>query len=120
MPTRQQKLGKWGESLAAEYLNARGYEILDRNVHTRYGELDLVTCQKGFVVFVEVKTRTSMRYGYPEAAITPKKREHLLAAANYYLMEHPSLGGDWRIDVVSILMRQDLPPEIIHFENAVA
>ena len=98
----------------------KGYTVLEKNYAFRRLEIDLIAKTGDILVFVEVKTRTSLRYGYPEAAITLAKRNHLLDAANYYLMEHPSLDGDWRIDVVAIRVRENSPPEIIHFENAVA
>ena len=119
MSNWQQKLGKWGETLAAKYLVKKGYIILDRNAYTRYGELDLVALHEDVIVFVEVKTRTSMRYGYPEVAVTFQKQSHLLDAATQYLQDHPELDENWRIDVIAIQAFKDDPPEIVHFENAV-
>ena len=141
-------LGRWGESLAADYLLARGYQILERNARTPYGEIDLVACQicpvdadvipivgdcfggrtpprndipyRVVIVFVEVKTRRSSAYGLPEAAITARKQTHLLNAAQSYLQTHPDLYGDWRIDVIAIrCTRAGTQPEVIHFENAI-
>ena len=123
MKTASQNLGRWGESLAAETLRRKGYIILARNVRTAYGELDLVARQdapQGAVtVFVEVKTRRSAAFGLPEAAITPKKQAHLLAAAQAHLQANPELDGDWRIDVIAIRRIPDQEVEIVHFENAV-
>ncbi len=116
-----QSLGRWGESLAASYLENLGYSLLERNVRTPYGELDLVTRQGLVTVFIEVKTRTSAKYGLPEASITQKKRNHLLASALAYLQEHPDLDGDWRVDVVSIERTNTLhEPIITHFENVLS
>jgi putative endonuclease len=128
-------LGKWGESLASDYLRKRGYLILERNVRTPYGEIDLVTRQsfnqdglqpnssfpRGPVtVFVEVKTRRSEAFGLPEEAITSKKKAHLLSAAQSYLQSHPEFDGDWRIDVIAIQrLSASREPSIVHFENAV-
>jgi putative endonuclease len=111
-------LGRWGESLAASYLESQGYSVVAHNARTPYGELDLVTRQGTVTVFIEVKTRTSAKYGLPEASVTPKKRHHLMASALAYLQEHPDLDGDWRVDVVSI-ERSDIhrEPVITHFEN---
>ncbi len=69
---------------------------------------------------MEVKTRTSLRYGLPEEAITPKKMEHMQAAAQAYIQSHPEMGGDWRVDVISIFRCPSGEPEIIHFENALS
>lgn len=125
MKSARQRLGHWGENLAAEYLSERGYTILDRNARTPYGEIDLVTCQVScdgpVLVFVEVKTRTSTQFGLPEQSITLQKQAHLLAAIQSYLQTHAELEGDWRVDVIAILRsgtRQQ--PVITHFENALS
>ena len=120
MTTTRQKLGSWGETLAAEYLARKGYTVLESNVRTPHGEIDLVTQQGVATVFVEVKTRSSTAYGPPESAITSTKQAHLLAAAQAYLQTHPELEGDWRIDVIAIRRRKGMKPEIVHFENAVS
>ncbi len=115
---RNQSIGRWGEEEAARYLSARGYRILGRNLRTPYGEIDLLAQQGRQLVFVEVKTRTSRAYGMPEAAVTLRKREHLLASAQHYLQMHPELPPDWRVDVIAIYRPSPaLPPEILHFEN---
>jgi putative endonuclease len=119
MTHSRQKLGSWGETLAANYLTQNGYTVLERNVRTPHGELDLVAQQGAVTVFVEVKTRSSSAYGAPETAITSTKRAHLLAAAQTYLQTHPEFEGDWRIDVIAIRRRKRMEPEIVHFENAV-
>ena len=121
MKTPRQSLGQWGEALAARHLIGQGYTILDRNVRTPYGEIDLVVCHitRGCpaTVFVEVKTRASANLGLPEISITPRKQAHLLNAAQYYLQNHPELEGDWRVDAIAIRRYPDHPPEIVHFEN---
>jgi putative endonuclease len=123
MSTSRQILGRWGENLAADYLQQRGYAILAQNVRTPYGELDLVARQETagsrVTVFVEVKTRRSDAFGLPETAITPQKQAHLLAAAQSFLQTHPELDGDWRIDVMAIRRTTARDVEIVHFENAV-
>jgi putative endonuclease len=113
MTKASNKVGRWGEEKAAQYLLSKGYEILGRNVHTPYGEIDILAQeqQKGMqennqdvriTVFVEVKTRQSERYGYPEEAVTFSKQKHLLASAEWYLLGHPEYDGDWRVDVIAI------------------
>jgi len=120
MITSNRSVGLKGERIAAEYLILHGYSILDRNARTPYGEIDLVTRQGIVTVFVEVKTRTSNRFGPPETAITSKKRAHMLAASQAYLQMHPELEGDWRLDVIAIeLDRNNQETSVVHFENAV-
>lgn len=116
----KKRLGGWGETIAAEYLAGKGYIILERNIRTQYGEIDLIALDKEILVFVEVKTRTSRKFGYPEEAISLKKKEHLLASAQAYLQTHQELERDWRIDVLAIerIDRNSLP-EITQFENII-
>lgn len=122
MTSAAQAVGRWGESAAAEYLRSKGYTIIDRNARTPYGELDLVALDPSTngVVFVEVKARRSATLGPPEIAVTPKKKNHLRAAALAYRMDHVEIGGDWRIDVIAVTASSAAKaPEIVHFENAV-
>jgi len=117
--TSRREFGLWGENIAANYLKKNGYEIVDRNVYTKYGEIDLVVRQGHCTVFVEVKTRSSTSFGLPEEAITEQKQVHLLESAQAYLQMHPKLSGDWRIDVIAVQrFSHDQEPEIVHFENA--
>jgi putative endonuclease len=119
----RQDLGRWGEAHAADYLQQHGYTVIARNVRTPYGEIDLVVQQvaegETITVFVEVKTRSSKTFGYPEEAITPRKRINLVSAAQHYMQEHPDLDKNWRIDVIAIERYPERSPIINHFENAI-
>lgn len=95
-------MGKWGEEIAANYLSGKGFEVLDLNVHTPYGEIDLIVKKGTEMVFVEVKTRTTDAYGMPETSVTQKKLKHLENSIHAYLQEHEEITGNWRIDVLSI------------------
>lgn len=119
MSQKRLQTGRWGESLAADYLAGRGYEIVEKNARTAYGEIDLVVRRDQELVFVEVKTRRGLMYGFPEEAVHAQKQEHLRAAAQAYLQVHPDLEMSWRIDVIAILHEPGKPPNITHFENAV-
>jgi len=123
MMNSRQSLGRWGENLAAEYLQAKGYSILDRNVRTPYGEIDLVAelDQPPTLVFIEVKTRRSSTFGLPEEAVNFRKQTHLLSSVEYYLQQRPEYPGATRLDVVAIQRyKPDQPPIITHFENAIS
>jgi putative endonuclease len=120
MSKYRQRLGKWGENLAVEYLVNEGYSIVDRNVRTPYGEIDIIASRSNQLIFVEVKTRATTNFGMPEESVTPKKQKHLIDAIEFYIQEHPDSDCDWRIDVIAIrLQKIDMNPEIIHFPNAV-
>lgn len=120
----KQNLGRWGETLAAHFLEENGYTIQAQNVRTPYGEIDIIARQKnpGFevIVFIEVKTRSSASLGKPEISVGARKQAHLLAAVQHYMQQFPEPNSDWRIDVISIeKYRSGIPPVITHFENAV-
>ena len=123
----KQMLGKMGESLAQKYLISLGYEIIDRNYYTRYGEIDIIAYQahdyqreNKELVFIEVKTRRTKTFGFPEDSINTKKRSALISSSLAYLQNHPEVTEDWRIDVIAIIFVNDaLEPEITHFINAV-
>jgi len=117
MKTHNQRVGQWGEQVAAEHLVSRGCEIVARNVRTPYGEIDIVAKQGDITIFVEVKTRTSNKMGLPEEAITPRKREHMLAAADHYAAENEI--DHWQIDVIAIEGKPGSIPKITYFENAI-
>lgn len=100
--TPRARVGAAGEALAARELARRGYRVLDRNWHCRYGELDIIAEDGGELVFVEVKTRRGGALGLPEEAVTPAKRRRLLTAAQEYLMEREMAERPYRFDVVAI------------------
>ena len=107
-----------GEKIAADFLKDRGYQWLDANYNTPYGELDLVFLDQDIIVFVEVKTRTSGRFGPPEASITDVKLERIQNSALLWLQAHPKCVDDWRIDAVAVLLdSQGKVKDIQHFIN---
>ncbi|MFH1429915.1 MAG: YraN family protein [Candidatus Uhrbacteria bacterium] len=118
MPHERTRFGTEGEEVAADYLRAKRYRVIDQNARTVFGELDLVCLHRREVVFVEVKTRRSHAFGTPEAAVTKLKQQHLIRSAYAYLAAHPKISKKcWRIDVVAITWGD--PPEIIHIVAAV-
>lgn len=79
-------LGRVGEDLACTYLEQQGYKILARNFRMhRFAEIDIVAEKKGCISFIEVKTRSSLYYGRPEASVTLAKRRKIMRCAEYYL-----------------------------------
>ena len=104
-----QQLGKIGEDMAAQLLQAKGYEILQRNYRCREGEVDIIAEQSGEICFIEVKTRQNFRYGRPCESVTEQKKRHIRAAAVRYLHELREQGDfPGRIDfqVIEIVAQQ--------------
>lgn len=118
---RENKLtGILGEDAASSFLKKRGYRILKRNFRTPFGELDIVAKYGGMLVFVEVKTRISDSLGPPYLAITRQKKRHLIKNAYAYLKRFCLMDSCWRIDIVSVKMKNNYEVENIElFENAV-
>ena len=115
MKKHNQIIGSWGEDIAVEFLTRRGYLIAARNVRTPYGEVDIVAKQNNVTILIEVKTRTSNKMGLPEEAISARKLEHMLNAAQHYAAENEI--DHWQIDVISIEGKQGMTPKVTHFEN---
>jgi putative endonuclease len=98
----RQSLGKLGETLACEELTRRGYAILATRHRTRFGEIDIIAEDRGVLVFVEVKTRRSMRRGSAAEALTRAKCRRVAAMALDYLAWTGRLDQPCRFDVVAI------------------
>ncbi len=100
----RQRLGRRGEELAAQRLQAEGYRLLARNYRCPAGEVDLVAQDGECLVFVEVRTRRGDRWGTPEESVTRDKQARLVLVAEHYLAEHEAWDVDWRIDLVAVDM----------------
>lgn len=116
MHSRQQ-FGRWGEQVAIRYLRRKGFIVLDRNVFTPYGELDVVALDGCELVFVEVKARRTESFGLPEDSMTKRKLEHLWNSLLYYC-EECRWKRTFRLDVVSII-HQGITPRIRHLRNVI-
>lgn len=121
MPVDTRKYtGRLGEEEAAKYMKARGYSIIEKNFRTPFGEIDLIAERDGCLVFLEVKTRISERFGSPVSAITWAKKKKVIRNCQYYLARRKMLWGPCRIDVIGIKLNTDLRIELIrHIKNAI-
>ena len=118
--------GRFGEKIAARYLKKNGYRILEKNARQSHNELDLVVSNKDFIVFAEVKTRSTdadlySSYGSPASAVNKSKQSHLIAAASQYLRGHPRYAlRQVRFDVLEVYLDRQSGRvlRVHHIENA--
>lgn len=118
MSSRHLSLGRRGEELARRFLKKKGYKILETNYRGRLGEIDLIAQDGDCLVFVEVKTRSSMAFGHPLESINPRKQHQLTKAAGEYLS---GCGGEvrfCRFDAVSVLLSGEDEPRFELIKNA--
>ncbi|NBC87855.1 MAG: YraN family protein [Bacteroidetes bacterium] len=117
-------IGDRGETLAAEYLTDQGFTIMDANYRFERNEIDLICFDpaarkgRGEIVFVEVKTRSSLEHGMPDEAVDEEKQSSIANVARAYLYERQLEGSPSRFDVVTVLLNQGEDPRISHFAAA--
>ena len=108
MPHQRQLIGQIGETAAVDYLTQAGYSIVARNWHAgRYGEIDIIARYGDQLVLVEVKTRSSIYFGFPEEAVNKRKQFKLQGAAQAFILSHPHLPQEVRFDVIAIVLSPD-------------
>jgi len=117
MKKYRQKIGQLGERIAEKFLKEKGYKIIDKNIHSRYGEIDILAKIKQKYVFFEIKARTSLSCGYPEEAINYQKLAKISRTINNYLIKHYKI-TDWQADCLSIkLDLSDKSAKIYHLKD---
>lgn len=106
-------IGKIGEDTAVEYIENRGYKIIDRNYTSRWGEIDIISEKDGVLVFVEVKTKIGDKYGAPWESVTFFKYQKLKRSIQYYITSNKHSNRKCRIDVCGVLLNPDLTVESV-------
>lgn len=112
------RLGSYGEDLAAEYLEQAGLVVLARNWRCRDGELDIIAQDRDTVVFCEVKTRSGSGYGLPAEAVSAAKARRIRRLATLWLQQADRAWPEIRFDVVSVLRRRGYAPAVEHLRGA--
>lgn len=113
-------VGAWGEALAAEYLQKKKYKLLASQYRCRFGEIDLIVCNRQYIVFVEVKLRKSDQFARAADFVNTAKQNRIRTTASFYLAENDT-DLQPRFDVIEIyapMGQQTKNPEIIHLEDA--
>lgn len=117
MSTRDKRLGDWGEQKAAQHLLEKGYQIVARNFRWARGEIDIVAQKANMLVFVEVKTASSINMGDPSTWVTPKKQSQIAQVAQKFLFDYAITDQDCRFDVIGVL-KTAASYRLQHIENA--
>lgn len=114
---KRKYLAQYGEELAAVYLMKKGYYIIGKNFSCPLGEIDLVARDGNTMVFIEVKSRHSTRYGFPQEAVTRFKKERICRVANWFLKENSFINVSVRFDVVTVFL-DSLKPHVSVIKGA--
>ncbi len=108
--------GAEGEKIACDYLLKQGYKILETNYHfSKFAEIDIIACKNDTLTFVEVKARTTLKYGHPLEAISKTKLERLYMAITDYLEHKNKKYSKFQLDIISIVGFDN--PKIEHLKN---
>ena len=91
-----------GEESAVKFLIDKGYEIIKRNFRTKFGEIDIVAKEKDEIVFIEVKTRSSKKYGIPREAVDKNKIKHIINVSKYFILKNNLKNSFLRYDIIEI------------------
>jgi putative endonuclease len=119
--TERRETGNRGEKAARDYLRKRGYRIRETNYRCGRGEIDIIAEQGDCLVFIEVRTKTSLQFGSPEESVTAVKQARLRRLAMQYLQQRDKLPREWRIDIVAVeLDGKGKTSRIELIENAVS
>lgn len=106
--------GKYGEQVAGDFLISKGYEIIQFNYHSRYGEIDIIVTDNKYIVFVEVKARSSSSIDVPSAFVTPSKQSKIIKTAIDYMTKY-NKNLQPRFDVIEVFISSK---KIRHIKNA--
>lgn len=116
MADRRSDFGQRGEDAACAYLERHGYRVTGRNYRCRYGEIDIIAVKDGAIVFVEVKTRRSLRFGTPGMAVTYAKQQKIRTTALHYLQQQRGRYKQIAFDVIEIVA-DDGKAKLRHLQN---
>jgi len=117
---QSKEIGTLGENIAKNYLEKKGYRILETNYKTKIGEIDIIAQKGKILVFIEVKTITAKENFLPEDKVDKRKKTKLINLVKFYLQEKKiNFDIPLQIDVIGIKLGKDKESEIQHFENVI-
>lgn len=112
------QIGTKGELIATKYIKGLAYEIVINNYRIKIGEIDIIALHKGVLVFIEVKLRKSLKYGYPIESIDSRKIKTIKTVANEYIRTKGLWDYPVRFDVVEIFLNEKDEFKVNLIENA--
>ena len=119
MKTFNKDIGAFGENISENYLKNLGYRILDKNFRCKCGEIDLIAINKGYICFVEVKTRYGINYGTPAESVTSSKQKKIYKTAQVYILMKNIIDYNFRFDVIEVLLNSNNNDFLVnHIEDA--
>jgi putative endonuclease len=119
MPKKSHReIGNEAEDLACAYLESKGWRILERNYFFEHAEVDIVAYDDTAIVFVEVKMRSSTKYGEPVEHVTEEKVKNVFKASEAWMYERKMDGSPMRFDIVGIVQKKNEAPEFTHIQDA--
>lgn len=107
--------GRLGEEIAFKYIVSNGGDVIEKNYRTKMGEIDLIVRTNNELVFVEVKSRSNINYGYPSESVNYKKKRKIINVAKYYILENSLDNLSIRFDVIEVYFNEK---KINHIKNA--
>lgn len=110
-----QEMGIMGENIACQYLESKGYQILERNFECRQGEIDIIALDHQELVFIEVKTRCNYQYGEARNAVNHVKQKHIYQATSYYIYKRNLEKELIRFDVIEVYVLNKI--KVNHLKN---
>ena len=113
----KRKRGNIGEDFAVKFLAKKGFEIVDRNFRTRFGEIDIIAKDKEYILFIEVKARGENMLFSPAEAVIKSKQRKIILTAQIYLSQNP-VELQPRFDIIEVYLERDKPKKAIMIENA--
>lgn len=119
MKSFNKDIGALGEELSENYLKNLGYKILQKNFRCKCGEIDLIAVNKGYICFIEVKTRYGTTYGIPAESVSSSKQHKIYRTAELYIIKKNIINKNFRFDVIEVLLNTSNNDFLInHIEDA--
>jgi putative endonuclease len=107
MKSFNKDIGALGEEISESYLKNLGYRILDKNFRCKCGEIDLIAVNRGYICFIEVKTRYGVTFGMPSESVVYSKQRKIYNTAQVYIMKKNIVNSNFRFDVIEVILNNN-------------